>query len=167
MQSFCFCSLNMQNLWCCRCRRVVDLKLPIRVQWTLENSNNYEHLTNTNLISRHVLIISSKHFIKSSLCSNTVDTILFWKFHLVCTDRRILLATQSSRHDTYLISTGSCCASWVENSAPIPLLKIHAQIKWCPIVYSVLTTYFAFDGVLGFYVGFMIIARDKRSHGIL
>ena len=23
-----FCSLNMQNLWRCRCRRVVDLKLP-------------------------------------------------------------------------------------------------------------------------------------------
>ena len=28
VQRFCFCSLNMQNLWRCRCRRVVDLKLP-------------------------------------------------------------------------------------------------------------------------------------------
>ena len=27
VQSFCFDSLNMQNLWRCRCRRVVDLKL--------------------------------------------------------------------------------------------------------------------------------------------
>ena len=27
MQNFCFASLNMQNLWRCRCRRVVDLKL--------------------------------------------------------------------------------------------------------------------------------------------
>ena len=26
-QSFCFGLLNMQNLWRCRCRRVVDLKL--------------------------------------------------------------------------------------------------------------------------------------------
>ena len=29
-----------------------------------------------------------------------------------------------------------------------------------------LTPYFAFDGVLGFYVGVMIMARDKKSHGI-
>ena len=28
VQRFCFCSLNMQNVWRCRCRRVVDLKLP-------------------------------------------------------------------------------------------------------------------------------------------
>ena len=28
VQSFCFCSFNMQNLWRCRCRRVEDLKLP-------------------------------------------------------------------------------------------------------------------------------------------
>ena len=28
MQSFCLCSLNTQNLWRFRCRRVVDLKLP-------------------------------------------------------------------------------------------------------------------------------------------
>ena len=28
VQSFCFCSFNMQNLWRCRCRRVVDLKIP-------------------------------------------------------------------------------------------------------------------------------------------
>ena len=27
VQSFCFGSLNMQILWRCRCRRVVDLKL--------------------------------------------------------------------------------------------------------------------------------------------
>lgn len=46
----------------------------------------------------HVLIISSKHFIKSSLCSNTIEIILLWKF--VCSDRGILVATQSSRHDT-------------------------------------------------------------------
>ena len=30
VQSYCFCSLNMQNLWRFRCRRVLDLKLPIR-----------------------------------------------------------------------------------------------------------------------------------------
>ena len=29
----------------------------------------------------------------------------------------------------------------------------------------ILTAHFAFDGVLGFSVGFMIIARDKKSHG--
>ena len=29
VQSFCFASLNMQNLWRCPCRRVVDLKLSI------------------------------------------------------------------------------------------------------------------------------------------
>ena len=29
VQSFCFCSLNMQILCCCRNRRVVDHKLPI------------------------------------------------------------------------------------------------------------------------------------------
>lgn len=46
----------------------------------------------------HVSIISSKHFIKSSLCSNTFEIILLWKF--VCTDQGILMATQSSRHDT-------------------------------------------------------------------
>ena len=28
VQSFCFCSLNMQNLWRCRYCRVVPLKLP-------------------------------------------------------------------------------------------------------------------------------------------
>ena len=28
VQSYCFCSLNMQNLWRFRCRRVLDLKLP-------------------------------------------------------------------------------------------------------------------------------------------
>ena len=28
VQSFCLGSLNMQHLWRCRCRRVVDLKLP-------------------------------------------------------------------------------------------------------------------------------------------
>ena len=28
VQRFCFRSLNMQNLWRCRCRRVVGLKLP-------------------------------------------------------------------------------------------------------------------------------------------
>ena len=27
MQSLCFASLNMQNVWRCRCRCVVDLKL--------------------------------------------------------------------------------------------------------------------------------------------
>ena len=31
---------------------------------------------------------------------------------------------------------------------------------------QILTANFAFDGVLGFSVGFMIIARDKKSHGI-
>lgn len=46
----------------------------------------------------HVSIISSKHFIKSSLCSNTFEIILLWKF--VCTDQGILMATQSSRNDT-------------------------------------------------------------------
>ena len=29
MQSCCCCSLNMQNMWRCSCRRVVELKLPI------------------------------------------------------------------------------------------------------------------------------------------
>ena len=29
---------------------------------------------------------------------------------------------------------------------------------------QILTANFAFDGVLGFSVGFMIIARDKKSH---
>jgi len=29
-----------------------------------------------------------------------------------------------------------------------------------------LTPNFAFDGVLGFSVGFMIIAREKKSHGM-
>ena len=65
--------------------------------------------------------------------------------------------------NSYLISTRSCSASWVEISGEltaIPLLKIHARIKWCPFVYSVfLTPYFAFNGVLGFYVGFMIMAK--------
>ena len=28
VQSFCFGSLNMQHLWRCRCRRVVDLDIP-------------------------------------------------------------------------------------------------------------------------------------------
>ena len=32
VQSFCFCSLNMQNLWRCHCRRVVYLKLPIKFE---------------------------------------------------------------------------------------------------------------------------------------
>ena len=30
-QSFCFCLLNMQNLWRCRCRHVVDLKLSNKI----------------------------------------------------------------------------------------------------------------------------------------
>ena len=30
----------------------------------------------------------------------------------------------------------------------------------------ILTPNFAFDGVLGFSVGFMIIAREKKSHGM-
>ena len=44
-----------------------------------------------------------------------------------------------------LISTGSCRASWVENSgelAPISLLKIHARIKCCLFVYNVPTDEF-------------------------
>lgn len=44
-----------------------------------------------------------------------------------------------------LISTRGCCASWVENSgelAPIPLLKIHARIKWSLFVYNVPTDEF-------------------------
>ena len=51
----------------------------------------------------------------------------------------------SWRMHIQLISTGSCCASWVENSgelAPIPLLKIHARIKWCLFVYNVPTDEF-------------------------
>ena len=54
MQGFCFCSLNMQNLWCCRCRRVVDLKLPIRVQWTVENSNNHDDEGKRNVKTFHL-----------------------------------------------------------------------------------------------------------------
>ena len=32
IESFCLCSLTMQNFWRCRCCRVVDLKLPICVK---------------------------------------------------------------------------------------------------------------------------------------
>ena len=52
VQSFCFRSLTMQNLWRCRCRRVVDLKLPICVknpnergtcEWRLLTKTTSEH----------------------------------------------------------------------------------------------------------------------------
>ena len=39
-QIFCSSSLNMQNLWCCRCRRVVCLKLPSRSQMTSKCGKN-------------------------------------------------------------------------------------------------------------------------------
>ena len=45
VQTFCFCSLNMQNLWRCRCRRVVDLKLPImKLKQTRRQRKRESHL---------------------------------------------------------------------------------------------------------------------------
>ena len=35
VQSSCFCQLNVQNLWHRRCRRVVDVKIPILGSATL------------------------------------------------------------------------------------------------------------------------------------
>ena len=52
----------MQNLWCCRCRRVVDLKLPIQIhlprglKFAIGSMDFVDiEVTAMNIISTHVI----------------------------------------------------------------------------------------------------------------
>ena len=76
----------------------VEYKAPV-----LKPKKEATCITNTSFVLFQVFNILLKHSSSHPYAQKTVETILFSKFHLVCTDLGILMATQSSRHDTFFV----------------------------------------------------------------
>ena len=79
-----FCSLNMQNLWRFRCRRVVNLKLPsvaLRERFGRHEEHLWPHLrTNLEALLMHGLRRPLSIICKARKCGARADFSILWNY---------------------------------------------------------------------------------------
>ena len=118
VQSYCFCSLNMQHLWRFRCSHVVDLKLPIVIssqsgRGGLTRRGRLQEVPNIVIIYLETFRISEKWSLIRGGLQREVRLYLNCRIeYLTCRELKVWMAclnfaTRKMSHTQGLYNTGT------------------------------------------------------------